>query len=226
MIIAKLPAISCAIDWPGTTAVVKDVVIAAGILLAVYAGLRGFSQWRALEWAKTDLDVGRRLLIATFNTRDCFNSARRWVILESEFPPGYVSDTANVTESRNAHLHMFEKRFKPVRESVVQLQSIRTEAEALWGDEITKLTDALLGCVHELEVGMDMYVRLLGTPAPFGHGQPEAQYEHMVFDLPANAQSGSDGDPNVLKEKAMAAVVRIDNYVREKQKRFVSRKHG
>ncbi|GGA29436.1 hypothetical protein GCM10010981_17960 [Dyella nitratireducens] len=204
--------------------VVRDLVIAAGIVLAIYAGARVFSKWRAIEWARTDLDVGRRLLIATFNTRDGFNDARRWEVLESEFPAGYASGTATVAESRNAHLHMFEKRFEPVRKSAVQLRSIRSEAEALWGQEIADLTEALLGCVHELETAMGMYVRLLGTPAPYGHAQPEAQYERVVFDLPANGQSGNGGEPNPLREKVAAAVVRIENYVREKQKRFVPRK--
>jgi len=217
--ISHLPAASCAFDYATTFAVVKDLVVAAGTIFAIYAGVRGFSQWREIEWAKADFDISRRLLTAVFKTRDWLNNSRRWMTLTNEYPDDYDSSTATLKQKRDAHLHMFNNRFGPVRDCAVELQSLRPEAEALWGHEIVELTGNLLVCVRKLETAMGMYVRMIGTYDPSGQGRAEVQFEHMVFDVPLNITAQNlTGEENAFTKEIRLVVDTIEQYVRDKQR--------
>lgn len=180
-----LPAISCAIDYKMTWSVIKDVFAIVATLVGITGAAIGFNQWREIEWAKAEFDLSRRLLTAVFKTRDWYINARRWMTMTSEFPEDYDAATATQTQKCEAYLHMFNTRFKPVRDCAVDLQSLRPEAEALWGAEIIERAGNVLKCCHKLEHAMELYVRGLRNFG--GNGEPaENQYESMVYDVPRN----------------------------------------
>lgn len=219
MIVISLPVASCAFDYATTFSVVKDVVVVLGTIFAIGSGIRGFSQWREIEWSKADFDLSRRLLTAVFTTRDWLIDARRWAVFEHEYPAEYVKADATTAQKRDAYSHMFSNRFKPVRNSAIALQSLRPEAEALWGPDIAKLTGDLLACCHKLDTSMSIYVRLLGTTDPRSGANGELQFEQVVYDIPKSLDvHNMTLEENDFSKEIRLAVEAIDKYVRAKQK--------
>jgi hypothetical protein len=213
-----LPTVSCAIDYKVTWSVIKDVFAIVATVVGITGAVIGFNQWREIEWAKAEFDLSRRLLTAVFKTRDWHINSRRWMTMTNEFPEGYNAGTATQTQKREAYLHMFNTRFKTVRDCAVELQSLRPEAEARWGVEIVELAGKVLKCCHRLELAMGFYVRGLGKVG--GNGEPaERQYESMVYDIPRNITVETpEGEANEFTGEMMAAVDAIEQYVHVKQK--------
>jgi len=219
--VVNLPLASCALDYTVTWNVIKDVGVLFGTGFAIYVGWRGFTQWRFIEWAKTDFDVSRRLLTSVFKTRDWFNNARRPMILMGEFPDGYDLSEPSLDKKRDAYFYAFNNRFQPLRDCCVELQSLRCEAEATWDAEIATLVDELLACCKKLETSMGMYVRMIGEYVPSGGRRPEEQFERAVLDIPTIDLSTNKEVENKSTAEIRKAVERIESYVRDKQQRNV-----
>lgn len=125
---------TCAIDWQGTMSFIKDLVVSCAAVFAAFVAYKGINEWRAEESGKADFELARRIGKAVFQLRDLLADARRPLIMGYEFPEAY--DSSDKESQADAYAHLFNSRFLPVRDCVIEIQSLRNEAEALWGKDI------------------------------------------------------------------------------------------
>ena len=154
-----LPKIACEVDWPGTASLFKDVIIAGAAIFTAYVANKGINKWRSEESGKADFELSRRIGKAIFRMRDAMKNARAPFVIASEFPEGYNALRATTAERASAWAHVLNERWAPVRDCAIEIQSLRNEAEALWGSVIIPMLDKLLNIANTLRVAMGSYIQ-------------------------------------------------------------------
>jgi hypothetical protein len=112
-----------------SVSLVKDIVTIFAALVAAMVAWKGFNSWKKqLNW-KTQYELAQRLSTATYKVRDNLALARYFI----------SSDTGTWEE-------ISEKNWARIRDSVIELEAIVLEAEAMWGKEIIDLCQTLKQC--------------------------------------------------------------------------------
>jgi len=170
-----------------------------------------------LELGKADLEFSRRLLTNVFRTRDWYANARRPMILAGEFPDGFDTDGPGKNK-HDAYWHMFNNRFKPVQESCVELQSLKCEAEALWGPEVVTCIERLLKCCRSLQSAMEVTLNIYAASGPPDKLEQSArQFEKQLYDFGREITvDGREGAENSFTVAMKFAVDAIEQHVRGK----------
>ena len=153
-----LSPMACVIDWPGTASFVRDVIVSIATVVTATVAVKGINKWRAEESGKADFELSRRVGRAAFRLRDVLANARRNIVTAGEFPEGYKAGNADEEEKASAWAHIFEARWTLVRDCAIEIQSLRNEAEALWGREIVGHLGKLLAHVQALRGSMEAYI--------------------------------------------------------------------
>lgn len=148
--------IRCVVDWPGTMSFIKDTVLAGAAIFTATVAYRGIHRWRGEESGKADFDLARRIGKATFGFRDALANARSPFVFAYEFPEDY--DPLRLDMEGGAYAHALTNRFAPVRLLAIELQSLRNEAEALWGGELVEELNKLLQHASALHSAMNAFV--------------------------------------------------------------------
>jgi hypothetical protein len=212
-----LPEVACAVDWPGTANFFKDVIVSGAAAFTAYVAYIGISKWRSEEAGKADFELSRRIGKCVFRMRDVLAGARNPFTFAHEFPDGY--DSSDQSQQGAAWAHVFNKRWEPVRDCAIEIQSLRNEAEALWGAEILGALDRLLHQANTLQVAMGAYARdkqargqHFANNLDFGR-----RIEAQVFDA-GNLlnDDGTEGGSNPLTVAIDAAVNDAATYLRTK----------
>jgi hypothetical protein len=205
------------VDWSVTASFFKDVTVSCAAIFTAVVAYKGISKWRGEEAGKADFELSRRIGKAVFRMRDVLKGARNPFTLAQEFPEGYDHDDAS--QQGSAWAHVFNKRLEPVRECAIEIQSLRNEAEALWGNAILTPLDALLHQVNTLQVAMGSYARNQHARGQhFANNRDFAnRTEAQVFDA-GNLlnDDGTDGGPNPLTAAIEGAVTDAATYLRSK----------
>lgn len=212
-----LPEMACAVDWPTTANFFKDVIISVAAIFTTAVAYKGISKWRGEEAGKADFDLSRRIGKSVFRMRDVLKGARNAFTFAYEFPEGY--DPGNADQQHSAWAHVFNKRWEAVRDCAIEIQSLRNEAEALWGGGIVTKLDALLTQANTLQVAMGAYVRNAQAGRQHFAKNPDfaGRIESQVFDS-GNLlnDDGTEGGPNPLTVQIEKAVDDAATYLRTK----------
>lgn len=153
-----LPEIACVMDWSATANFFKDAIVSGAAVFTAYVAYKGISKWRNEEAGKADFELSRRIGKSIFRLRDVIANARRNLVTRGEYPEDYQDGNASDDEKGEAWAHLFDARWIPVRDCALEIQSLRNEAEALWGREIVGYLDKVLGHAHTLRGAMGAYV--------------------------------------------------------------------
>ena len=212
-----LPEIACIVDWTATASFFKDVIVSTAAIFTAFVAYKGISKWRSEEAGKADFELSRRVGKAVFRMRDVLNGARNPFTFAHEFPEGY--DSNDPSQQGAAWAHVFNSRWGPVRDCAIEIQSLRNEAEALWGGAILAPLDRLLHQANTLQVAMGAYARNQQAQGQhFANNRDFGQrIESQVFDS-GNLLNvdGTDGGPNPLTVAIDAAVNDAATYLRTK----------
>ncbi|NID04236.1 hypothetical protein HBF26_05020 [Luteibacter jiangsuensis] len=146
----------CRVDWPGAISVFKDVVVAIAAGVTAVVAARGFSRWRAEDQGKADFDLARRALKALFTYKLEFARARSPVLWVAELivSPG---DDDHETKAK-ALARAYGRRLEPLRAAAVNLETIQTEVEGLWGAEAGKAVQRVLRTYVVLTSSIDAVI--------------------------------------------------------------------
>lgn len=212
-----LPQLACVVDWPGTANFVRDVVVSVATIGATVVGYMGLVKWRNEESGKADFDLARRVGKSVYRMRDVLKDARRPATFGYEYPDTISRD--DKSQHGKVWAHIFNARFEPVRDCAIDIQSLRNEAEALWGPEIVRKLDRLLAQVQRLHVAMGTYVR--NEEAQGAHFENNQRFSEMI-----NAEvrdggnainaDGTEGAPNAMTTEIQSAVEDLSAYLRTK----------
>lgn len=210
--------IRCVTDWPGTMSFIKDVVLAGAAIFTATVAYKGIDKWRSEESGKADFDLARRIGKAVFGFRDALANARSPFVFASEFPEDY--DPLKREMEGDAYAHALTNRFAPVRLLGIELQSLRNEAEALWGGEPVEKLNQLLQHARTLHAAMNAFVsnkRALG--AHFAHNPKFGDsIQAKVFDEGAriDEQGNVVDDKNKFTSDIEQAVDEVATYLTAK----------
>lgn len=211
--------IACDVDWPATTSVLKDVIVSAAAIFTAFVANKGISKWRSEEAGKADFELSRRIGKAIFRMRDVMQSARAPFVVASEFPEDYNPHNAGPKKEASAWAHVFNERWMPVRDCAIEIQALRNEAEALWGNSIIPMLDKLVSLANTLRLAIDAYISNESADSEHFKRNPEfgQRIRAQVFDT-GNAinADGTEGAPNALTADLERVVADTATYLRTK----------
>lgn len=219
--------ITCVVDWPGTMSFIKDLIVAVAAIVTATAACLGISKWRAEESGKADFDLARRLGKAVYQFRDALVLARRPFVASSEFPEGKMPAAGSGRPEADAYVHVFNQRLEGVKQSGLEVQALRNEAEALWGKRISEKLGELLHQSVTLQVAMRAIVsdkEVFG--ANFRHNEAFGkQMEVRAFDYGNTINDdGTEDGPNEFTVRIEAVVDDVASDLRTKLPRHSTRR--
>ena len=136
----------------------KDVIVAIAAAVTAGVAILGLKKWQQELYGKANFEVARGLAKAAFNLRSQIASARSTVRKGSEFPADYDERSADPRAHAKAYAHLFQARWAPVSQALVEFQAQALEAEALWGGEFVDLVNELRRCAHTLLIAMEAVI--------------------------------------------------------------------
>jgi hypothetical protein len=140
-------------------ALIKDLLLASAAIVTATVAVLGLRKWRHELSGKVAFDVARGLAKATYRLRDEIQSARSPLVRGAEFPPEYhATALRSHDEEAQAWSFIYRRRWEPIANALQEFDAQALEAEALWGPDIRKLTDALRKCSHLLNISIEAVV--------------------------------------------------------------------
>ena len=214
-----LPQIACEVDWAATASVVRDVIVSIATMFTAFVAYKGISKWRSEESGKADFELSRRIGKVIFRMRDVLKNARAPFVIASEFPDGYDPLFATASQKASAWAHVFNERWKPVRDCAIEIQTLRNEAEALWGNPIIPILDRLLGLVNTFRVAIGAHISNEHAGGQHFGKNPEfgKRINTQLFDMGNEITAvGTEGAPNAFTTDLEMAVADAATYLRTK----------
>jgi len=127
-----------------------------GLILAYF----GLSTWREQLWGKTEYEIARKLLRATYECREAVNYVRHPFISSGEMQP--PADKSDINDEKKKSFYgianAYEKRWNKVIEARTNLDTELLEAEVLWGQEIRTEFNDLFEVIKELFINLSHYL--------------------------------------------------------------------
>jgi hypothetical protein len=145
---------------PELVIVIKDIIIGIAAATTATVAVLGLKNWSRELKGKTEFEIGRCLLRATYKMRDQIRNCRSRFISAQEFPndyPGATEKKSGRVEAE-AYAHVYKNRGAPVWEALQGFDTYTLEAEALWGNDIRGLTDKFRDCVKDLRISIDAFI--------------------------------------------------------------------
>jgi hypothetical protein len=142
-------------DWQSFIPIVKDVVTALAALTGGIVAVIGLKAWRRQLKGKTEYELARRFLRATFNVRDTIKFVRNPFQMGGEISRALkeagLDIDANSSEFRaKSEAAVYQLRWKKLQEAMSDLEVELLEAEVSWGNEIVDKVKPLRECIAKL----------------------------------------------------------------------------
>jgi hypothetical protein len=214
-----LPQIACHMDWPATASVIRDVIVSIATMFTAFVAYKGISKWRSEESGKADFELSRRIGKVIFRMRDVMRNARAPFVAASEFPDGYNPSNSTNADRASAWAHVFNERWAPVRDCAIEIQSLRNEAEALWGNDIIPMLSKILILTNTLRIAMGAHIQNESAGGQLFTRTPDygKKIESELFDTGNEIEVDSTGGaPNAFTADLEAAVTEAAAYLRTK----------
>jgi len=195
----------------------KDIVVAAAAIFTAWAAYKGIFKWRNEESGKADFELSRRVGKSVFRMRDVLSDARNGFVSAYEFPAGF--DLATPRNEGSAYAHVFDARWQPVKDCALEIQSLRNEAEALWGPPIVQKLDRILSLANQVRTAMVAYVRDKQVSGAHFRNNKDfgKKIETTVFDLGGEFdENGETISPNYFTVQVESAVSDAATFLRTK----------
>ena len=138
--------------------VTKDIVLTLTAVTGSYVAVRGLNTWKRQLSGQVNYNLSKNLLMGLFKYRDAINFVRYPIMtLTSDLLPEEGNRlNMNAEEIRFFSVcNAYGQRWKDVSEVSFQLYTHLTEAEAIWGDEISHIWKS----VQEKEMQLHSAIR-------------------------------------------------------------------
>lgn len=122
--------------------VTKDIVLTLTAVTGSYVAVRGLNTWKRQLSGQVNYNLSKNILMGLFKYRDAINFVRYPIMaLTSDLLPEEGSRlNMNEEEIRFFSVcNLYGQRWKDVSEVSFQLYTHLTEAEAIWGSEISNI---------------------------------------------------------------------------------------
>lgn len=133
--------------------VLKDIVLTLTAITGAFVAVKGLSTWKRQISGQAEYNLSKNLLVNLFKYRDVISSIRDPFMSGSERIPPSGEERKKMTDAQVRHhatSKAYEVRWNKLSEVRPEIYANMIEAEALWGDEITKLWENLIKKENDL----------------------------------------------------------------------------
>lgn len=162
----------------------KDAILGISAIVGTTVAMRGLNTWNRQLKGKTEYELARRLLRATYNLREDLNFVRHPVILSFEKyePP---EDESQVSTPEREHryklLKVYEKRWELASASRLELKAELIEAEVIWDAQIVARFQELLKLYTQLFMETREYLTDLNPDAGYSRDKEQKAKTFQTF---------------------------------------------
>lgn len=139
---------------PETVSLIKDIVTALAAGTGAVVAVMGLSTWKAQLRGRTEYELARRILRATYRVRDHLQAVRNPVMSAGEISTALeeagVEREPGPTNPPETDQAVYNRRWNRVTEALSELQVEEREAEVLWGSAFDGVFNDLRECVSDL----------------------------------------------------------------------------
>ena len=179
-------------EW---VSLVQSIVTTVAVGCTAWAGIRGLDTWRRQLHGTANLKMGRKLLLAMFQTRE-----ELLAMFVRVFPPSEVIEARQRIANGDANdlnMELYNFRWQAIVATLPAYETICVEAEALWGADIRTHVATFSGEINKFRRDLDLYLAV-NTNNP---GQEELRDKAL-----------GEGTQKALLAKSKI----IEDYVRQK----------
>ena len=187
---------------------ISNIVIAVAAITTVVIAARGLKSWQDELRGKSEYDIVRRLLKATYLVRNAIDDCRSPFFPASEFPPDNTATEKEPHNEATMWAYIYNNRFNPLRDAMAEFEAATIEAEVLWGDTICKLTKSLTSCVFKLRCAVDKFIRFEKNRRKNGVGEIDEATNNILTDH-VTAKS-----ENEYTKELRIAITSIEDFLR------------
>lgn len=180
----------------------KDVVTAAAAATVAVVAIVGLRTWRRQLKGKTEYELSRRLLRATYALREEFNRVRNPLMLGAEIATAFEEAEVDPKSEERLPEVVYDYRWRFLQRALNDLNLESLEAEVLWGPEADKPLQPLRECAGDLWAALGEYV---------SRGEEDTDRERLI-QLRRTIHGGGQDDP--LAKRLEMAVEGIERFVR------------
>ncbi|WP_448309539.1 hypothetical protein [Pantoea sp. PGP6] len=193
--------------------VFKDIVLTLTAITGAYVALKGLSTWKRQISGQANYNLSKNLLVNLYKYRDIISSIRHPAMSGRELNQSSQEEVANMSASQirfhNTH-KAYEARWKRISEVRPEIYANIIEAEALWGDEISKLWDEVTKKETDLLIALRDYLDYI-NPEIDRFDKEHLKSEHrnvrrIVFE---------GGDDDTFKSEFDARLDEITKYIKK-----------
>lgn len=141
--------------------VLKDIVLTLTAVTGSYVALKGLNTWKRQISGQANHSLSKNLLVSLFKYRDAIESVRNpfMTITSDSLPEESKRLTMNANEIHFYSIcKIYNLRWQNVSEIQSQVYANLTEAEAIWGNELSAMWKTVRGKVIELQISLDEYL--------------------------------------------------------------------
>lgn len=160
----------------------KEIVVTVAAATGAIVAYLGLSRWRAELQGRSNHEAAHDLLEKLFRVRSSIHTVRNNIISAFE-----VSDVLEISE-RERITEVFRKRWVRLDSALIELDSARFKAQAMWGKEFEKCLEPVYALTDELNYSINEYLGYLSDDPKekTSREQREASLElrRIVFHVP------------------------------------------
>ena len=138
---------------------IKDIISILGTVVGLSIAGVGLSTWRKQLKGRTEYDLARRLLKATYRVREGIRRVRHPLMTGGEMAE--AAEKYDIDEPQENRTKVSEaayaERWKELTDPLNDLKLESLEAEALWGKSINEALEPLYSCIGELKASIWHY---------------------------------------------------------------------
>jgi hypothetical protein len=205
---------NCLFEWVTKFApIFKDLCLALAAVGGVVIALLGLRTWWRELKGKTEYDLARRILIATYKIRDAIQTVRNPFMSTSEYA-GTESGKNEKDAQYQGIAEAYQKRWNFVNEGLIELDVVTLEAEAIWGSELIEDMKPLKECSKELFVKIKRYL-LTRQSEVYREQMSQEKWEKIDKTI----YSGGSPDDDEFYRRLLDAVKKIEERVKPRLQR-------
>lgn len=196
--------------------VLKDIVLTLTAITGAIVAVKGLSTWKRQINGQAEYNLSKNLLTNLFKYRDTISNIRHPFMSSREQTPPPDEERQKMTPEQIRHYGTFkayDARWNKLAEVRPQIYANMIEAEALWGDEITKLWEKMIDKENDLLIAIQDYLTFINPDIDFfdkEHLKPEHRnVRKIVF-------QGSRDDP--FKPEFDSRLKELTNYLKDRLK--------
>jgi hypothetical protein len=192
-----------------------NLIIAGAAVGAAIAAFMGLETWKKQSLWQDDSALARQILTSIYQHRDALNNVRRPVVLPHEMEPG--SEEMNQPDSREKEMYnglgrAYQRRWQKVYDVRARVDSLLQEADAVWGEELSKSFGLVSALETELFKALQLYIELRN---PENDAESKAAVQ-KIYSTKRDIIFDAENDEDVFRGEYLAALTPVENFLRAK----------